>query len=134
MVQALGKQMGAELPAVAGGSGRVLYPASVKAGSDLQDSLAASGFSVTRISTYNTVGGWVDGWRAWRGNGMVPCFFPLCVVQRTRWCACGGEAEDGCACCCRVLAHQHARHARTACRRAGALPAGWGLTPTCILP
>lgn len=55
LVQALGKLMGAELPPVAGGSGRVLYPASVKAGTDLQDSLASSGFSVTRISTYNTV-------------------------------------------------------------------------------
>jgi hypothetical protein len=34
--QALGKVMGAELPKVPGGSRRVLYPASVKASTDLQ--------------------------------------------------------------------------------------------------
>lgn len=47
--------MGAELPHVAGGSDVVLYPASVKASTDLQDSLAAAGYKVTRINTYNTV-------------------------------------------------------------------------------
>jgi uroporphyrinogen-III synthase len=53
--QALGKVMGAELPHVPGGSDIVLYPASVKASTDLQDSLAAAGFTVQRINTYNTV-------------------------------------------------------------------------------
>jgi uroporphyrinogen-III synthase len=47
--------MGAELPHVAGGSDVVLYPASVKASTDLQDSLASAGYKVTRINTYNTV-------------------------------------------------------------------------------
>lgn len=53
--QALGKVMGAELPHVPGGSDVVLYPASVKASTDLQDSLAAAGYKVNRINTYNTV-------------------------------------------------------------------------------
>uniref|UniRef100_A0A383V9M9 Uroporphyrinogen-III synthase n=1 Tax=Tetradesmus obliquus TaxID=3088 RepID=A0A383V9M9_TETOB len=54
--KALGKVMGAELPHIPGGSDVVLYPASVKASTDLQDSLAAAGFSVQRINTYNTIG------------------------------------------------------------------------------
>ncbi|KAG2426129.1 hypothetical protein HYH02_014844 [Chlamydomonas schloesseri] len=52
--KALGKVMGAELPKVPGGSRRVLYPASVKASTDLQDSLTEAGFEVHRINTYNT--------------------------------------------------------------------------------
>ncbi|GLC37636.1 hypothetical protein PLESTF_001639600 [Pleodorina starrii] len=52
--KALGKVMGSELPRVPGGSGLVLYPASAKASTDLQDSLAAAGFEVHRINTYNT--------------------------------------------------------------------------------
>ncbi|GIL68477.1 hypothetical protein Vafri_21746 [Volvox africanus] len=52
--KALGKVMGSELPRIPGGTGRVLYPASVKASTDLQDSLAAAGFEVHRINTYNT--------------------------------------------------------------------------------
>lgn len=47
--------MGSELPHLPGGTDVVLYPASVKASTDLQDSLAAAGFKVTRINTYNTV-------------------------------------------------------------------------------
>jgi uroporphyrinogen-III synthase len=54
--QALGKIMGKEMPHVQGGSDTVLYPASAKASTDLQDSLAASGYTVTRINTYDTVG------------------------------------------------------------------------------
>eukprot|EP00197_Chlamydomonas_leiostraca_P010590 CAMPEP_0202867360 /NCGR_PEP_ID=MMETSP1391-20130828/9267_1 /ASSEMBLY_ACC=CAM_ASM_000867 /TAXON_ID=1034604 /ORGANISM="Chlamydomonas leiostraca, Strain SAG 11-49" /LENGTH=287 /DNA_ID=CAMNT_0049547399 /DNA_START=64 /DNA_END=927 /DNA_ORIENTATION=- len=54
--KALGKTMGSELPHVPGGSGVVLYPASAKASTDLQDSLTASGFSVNRIHTYSTTG------------------------------------------------------------------------------
>jgi uroporphyrinogen-III synthase len=57
----LGKVMGSELPHVPGGSDVVLYPASVKASTDLQDSLAAAGFKVQRINTYNTVS--IGGWR-----------------------------------------------------------------------
>jgi uroporphyrinogen-III synthase len=53
--QALGKVMGSELPHIPGGSDVVLYPASVKASTDLQDSLGAAGFKVNRINTYNTV-------------------------------------------------------------------------------
>eukprot|EP00879_Flechtneria_rotunda_P013147 GHRR01013732.1.p1 GENE.GHRR01013732.1~~GHRR01013732.1.p1 ORF type:complete len:217 (+),score=73.66 GHRR01013732.1:737-1387(+) len=54
--KALGKVMGSELPHLEGGTDTVLYPASVKASTDLQDSLTAAGFRVKRINTYNTVG------------------------------------------------------------------------------
>jgi uroporphyrinogen-III synthase len=54
-VQALGKIMGKELPKVPGGSNVVLYPASVRAGTDLQNSLTESGFTVQRLHTYDTV-------------------------------------------------------------------------------
>lgn len=54
--KALGKVMGSELPHIAGGGDVVLYPSSAKASTDLQDSLTAAGFKVTRINTYNTVG------------------------------------------------------------------------------
>jgi uroporphyrinogen-III synthase len=53
--KALGKALGAELPRVPGGTDVVLYPASSKASNDLQDSLAASGLTVKRLNTYNTV-------------------------------------------------------------------------------
>lgn len=49
--------MGAELPHVPGGDDVVLYPASLRASTDLQDSLTGSGFSVKRINTYDTVSG-----------------------------------------------------------------------------
>ncbi|KAJ9527343.1 hypothetical protein QJQ45_025608 [Haematococcus lacustris] len=52
--QALGKVMGRELPHIPGGTDHVLYPASAKASTDLQDSLAASGFIVQRLNTYST--------------------------------------------------------------------------------
>ncbi|GFR40246.1 hypothetical protein Agub_g817 [Astrephomene gubernaculifera] len=52
--KALGKVLGSELPRLPGGCGRVLYPASARASSDLQDSLAAAGWEVTRINTYDT--------------------------------------------------------------------------------
>lgn len=42
-----------ELPFV--GSGRVLYPASCKASSELQRGLQKRGFSVTRLNTYDTI-------------------------------------------------------------------------------
>jgi uroporphyrinogen-III synthase len=54
-LQALGKIMGAELPKIPGGSNVVLYPSSARAGKDLQESLIASGFSVNRVHTYDTV-------------------------------------------------------------------------------
>lgn len=47
--------MGKELPKVPGGSNVVLYPASVRAGTDLQNSLTESGFTVQRLHTYDTV-------------------------------------------------------------------------------
>lgn len=47
--------MGSELPHITGGTDVVLYPASVKASQDLQNSLTAAGFKVNRINTYNTV-------------------------------------------------------------------------------
>lgn len=54
--KATGKTMGSELPRAEGGGGAVLYPASCKASTDLQDSLAAGGFAVTRLNTYDTRG------------------------------------------------------------------------------
>lgn len=47
--------LAAELPFVKGGCRRVLYPASAKAGSDLQEGLAARGFEVDRLNTYTTL-------------------------------------------------------------------------------
>ncbi|KAK9902026.1 hypothetical protein WJX75_001619 [Coccomyxa subellipsoidea] len=47
------EHLSAELPME--GEGRVLYPASAKAGAGLQDGLEARGFSVRRLNTYNTV-------------------------------------------------------------------------------
>lgn len=93
-LQALGKVMGSELPHISGGSGRVLYPASAKASTDLQDSLTAAGFEVHRINTYNTVrqrGGREDtgwGWGqliVWRRNILnyiqgIPCLPVVCHV------------------------------------------------------
>jgi len=54
--KAIGKTMGSELPPVPGGKNTVLYPASCKASTDLQDSLAGGGFKVTRLNSYNTAG------------------------------------------------------------------------------
>lgn len=51
---ATGKVMGGELPKIAGGTGVVLYPASAKAGTDLQNGLAEAGFEVRRLHTYDT--------------------------------------------------------------------------------
>ncbi|GAB4822604.1 hypothetical protein N2152v2_009650 [Parachlorella kessleri] len=45
----------AELPHIPGGSNTVLYPASNKARSVLQDGLAARGYTVTRLDTYDTL-------------------------------------------------------------------------------
>jgi len=46
--------LAAELPEADGGGGRVLYPSSSKASSDLQEGLAARGFTVVRLNTYST--------------------------------------------------------------------------------
>lgn len=51
---ATAKVLAAELPADEGAAGRVLYPASSKAGTDLEQGLAARGFLVTRLNTYST--------------------------------------------------------------------------------
>jgi uroporphyrinogen-III synthase len=51
---ATGKVMGAELPRVPGGTNVVLYPASAKAGTDLQNGLTEAGFQVRRLHTYDT--------------------------------------------------------------------------------
>eukprot|EP00271_Cylindrocystis_brebissonii_P018616 TRINITY_DN5371_c0_g1_i1.p1 TRINITY_DN5371_c0_g1~~TRINITY_DN5371_c0_g1_i1.p1 ORF type:complete len:366 (-),score=62.04 TRINITY_DN5371_c0_g1_i1:296-1393(-) len=51
---ATGKVLAEELPRL-GENDRVLYPASVKAGSDLEKGLQRRGFSVTRLNTYSTV-------------------------------------------------------------------------------
>lgn len=51
-----GATLGGELPKVPGGHDTVLYPASCRASQELQGSLAASGFAVTRLNTYDTRG------------------------------------------------------------------------------
>jgi uroporphyrinogen-III synthase len=51
---ATGRVMGGELPRVPGGTNVVLYPASAKAGTDLQNGLAEAGFEVRRLHTYDT--------------------------------------------------------------------------------
>ncbi|CAD7700507.1 unnamed protein product [Ostreobium quekettii] len=52
--KATAKVLAAELPVGNNGSGSVLYPASAKAGGDLQEGLEARGFEVTRLDTYDT--------------------------------------------------------------------------------
>lgn len=52
--KATAKVLSSEIPHVEGGSKKVLYPASAKAGSDLETGLLERGFLVTRISTYST--------------------------------------------------------------------------------
>lgn len=47
--------LSAELPVLPSGSQRVLYPASLRAGTTLQDGLVARGFVVDRLNTYDTV-------------------------------------------------------------------------------
>ncbi|EFN56503.1 hypothetical protein CHLNCDRAFT_34953 [Chlorella variabilis] len=49
------EHFGPELPFLEGGTKRVLYPASNKASSELQSGLAARGFDVVRLNTYDTV-------------------------------------------------------------------------------
>lgn len=51
---ATGKVMGGELPKIPGGTNVVLYPASAKAGTDLQNGLSEAGFDVRRLHTYDT--------------------------------------------------------------------------------
>jgi len=54
--KAYGADLAAELPAAAdAAAGRVLYPASARAKVEVQDGLAARGFDVTRLDTYDTV-------------------------------------------------------------------------------
>ncbi|CAI5469725.1 unnamed protein product [Closterium sp. Yama58-4] len=52
--KATAKYLSAEIPEMQGGNRRVLYPASAKASTDLQDGLASRGFQVTRLNTYST--------------------------------------------------------------------------------
>jgi len=51
---AYGELLGEELPQLDNGTGRVLYPASAKAKTTLQDGLEARGFKVTRLNAYDT--------------------------------------------------------------------------------
>jgi uroporphyrinogen-III synthase len=53
--KSLAKVLGDELPLVPGGSHRVLYPASRRAASTLEDKLSGRGFEVVRLNTYDTV-------------------------------------------------------------------------------
>ncbi|XP_072992583.1 uroporphyrinogen-III synthase, chloroplastic [Typha latifolia] len=53
--KATGKVLASELPKFGQKSCEVLYPASVKAGSEIEVGLSNRGFEVTRLNTYNTV-------------------------------------------------------------------------------
>ncbi|CAA6658871.1 unnamed protein product [Spirodela intermedia] len=53
--KATGKVLASELPVHGRGTCSVLYPASVKAGHEIEGGLSARGFEVTRLNTYNTV-------------------------------------------------------------------------------
>ncbi|XP_078165157.1 uroporphyrinogen-III synthase family protein isoform X1 [Carex rostrata] len=53
--KATGKVLAQELPRSGQISGRVLYPASVKASNEIEDGLSGRGFDVLRLNTYDTV-------------------------------------------------------------------------------
>ncbi|XP_020100930.1 uroporphyrinogen-III synthase, chloroplastic [Ananas comosus] len=53
--KATGKVLASELPKSTHKSCKVLYPASVKAGNEIEGGLSDRGFEVTRLNTYNTV-------------------------------------------------------------------------------
>ncbi|KAF8687432.1 hypothetical protein HU200_043124 [Digitaria exilis] len=53
--KAMGKVLASELPKSGGNTCKVLYPASAKAGHEIQDGLSERGFDVTRLNTYTTV-------------------------------------------------------------------------------
>ncbi|KAL0917477.1 hypothetical protein M5K25_012540 [Dendrobium thyrsiflorum] len=52
--KATGKVLAAELPNDGESTCEVLYPASVKAGNEIEEGLTDRGFKVTRLNTYNT--------------------------------------------------------------------------------
>lgn len=53
--KATGKVLASELPDNVGKSSSVLYPASVKAGNEIEEGLSRRGFDVLRLNTYTTV-------------------------------------------------------------------------------
>ncbi|XP_043711242.1 uroporphyrinogen-III synthase, chloroplastic-like [Telopea speciosissima] len=53
--KATGKVLASELPKQGDGTCTVLYPASMKAGRELEEGLSNRGFVVTRLNTYSTV-------------------------------------------------------------------------------
>ncbi|XP_051183227.1 uroporphyrinogen-III synthase, chloroplastic [Lolium perenne] len=53
--KAMGKVLASELPRSSETVCRVLYPASAKAGHEIQNGMRARGFEVTRLNTYTTV-------------------------------------------------------------------------------
>ncbi|XP_010472682.1 PREDICTED: uroporphyrinogen-III synthase, chloroplastic isoform X1 [Camelina sativa] len=53
--KATGKVLASELPEKVGKRSSVLYPASLKAGNDIEEGLSNRGFEVTRLNTYTTV-------------------------------------------------------------------------------
>ncbi|PIA46387.1 hypothetical protein AQUCO_01500132v1 [Aquilegia coerulea] len=53
--KATGKVLAMELPKFGDGICKVLYPASTKAGCEIEEGLANRGFEVTRLNTYSTV-------------------------------------------------------------------------------
>ncbi|CAN8284434.1 unnamed protein product [Cochlearia groenlandica] len=53
--KATGKILASELPKNDGKRSSVLYPASIKAGNDIEEGLSSRGFEVVRLNTYTTV-------------------------------------------------------------------------------
>lgn len=131
-VQANAESLGSELPHVAGGSGTVLYPTSLKASKRLQDTLTARGFAVRRMDTYDTVS--VSSvepglLRAAQSAALVSIASPSAIRQADGW--------RGALC----LRWQYARPSKTMDKQRAATPAGhgrpsWGLSVrgTCPLP
>ncbi|XP_030460581.2 uroporphyrinogen-III synthase, chloroplastic, partial [Syzygium oleosum] len=53
--KATGKVLASELPRIGNKKCRVLYPASAKASSEIEEGLSNRGFEVTRLNTYSTI-------------------------------------------------------------------------------
>lgn len=53
--KATGKVLASELPRIGNKKCRVLYPASAKASTEIEEGLSNRGFEVTRLNTYSTV-------------------------------------------------------------------------------
>jgi uroporphyrinogen-III synthase len=71
-----------ELPSKNGPGTTVLYPASAKAATTLQEGLLARGFSVTRLNTYDTITAtWSEEEQAMASTTQIACFGSPSAVE-----------------------------------------------------